>query len=849
MHTIKKLERFFLSLTLMLVVFVVSCSSLSSIDLELNPTIWPQINSAVQTDEAIEKRVQEILSKMSLEEKVAQMTQAEIKHVTPEQVKKYHLGSILNGGGSFPGENKYAKISDWVNLADRLYLASMDTTHHKNAIPIIWGTDAVHGHNNVIGATIFPHNIGLGAANNPNLIKEIGKATALEVLATGIDWIFAPTVAVVQNDRWGRTYESYSENPMIVKDYAKMVVEGIQGDKNTAFNENHVVSTVKHFVGDGGTKDGVDQGNNTALEQDLFDIHAQGYVSGLTAGSQTVMASFNSWHGQKIHGNKYLLTDVLKKRMGFDGFVIGDWNGHGQVKGCSNDSCPQAINAGVDMIMVPEDWEQFIWNTIGQVKSGEISMARIDDAVTRILRVKLRAGLFTAGKPSSRKHAGNTKLIGHKDHRKIARQAVRESLVLLKNKNNILPLTPKSHILVAGSAADDIGQQSGGWTISWQGTGNSNSDFPNGTSIYSGIEKTVKAAKGSVELSKDGNYQKKPDVAIVVFGETPYAEGQGDIGDLFYGRDNKDLNLLKKLKSENIPVITVFITGRPMWVNPHINQSDAFVVAWLPGSEGIGVADVIIGDVFGNSRHDFKGKLSFSWPISAKQTEVNIGQINYNPVFSYGHGLTYNDNDVLSDNLPEVAFPGGNNQAPQNELAIFAAIEKAPFAAYVGDKSNWSLKLNSGRGATASGSVSVKAIDRRTQEDSRHVKFNSKDIAQYFFQSITPMNLQTFASNKGQLKVEVKLMKKPSKNVFLAMGCTKDNCQNKIDITQTINNLKVGEWSEVAFDLACFNQLGVNFKKLMAPFNLQTMGQFELGISKIELKKQKKGQKSLNCVY
>ena len=423
---------------------------------------WLTVNSVVTED--VDAAVAIILAEMTLPEKVGQMVQAEINQVSAAQVRGYNLGSVLNGGGSWPN-GKNSSLAEWVNLADSDYEASTDISDGGVGVPLIWGTDAVHGHNNVIGATIFPHNIGLGAANNPSLMRQIGEATALEVAATGIDWVFAPTLAVVRNDSWGRTYEGYSEDPEIVKAYAGEIVIGLQGDSSDRFGPGHVIATAKHFIGDGGTQNGVDQGNTVITEAELRDIHGQGYFTALAAGAQTVMASYNSWNGSKLHGNQYLLTDVLKQQMGFDGFVIGDWNGHGQVPGCGDSECAQAIMAGVDMIMVPFAWQQFIANTIAQVQNGTIPQSRIDDAVTRILRVKLRAGVADKVKPSERTHANNSALIGAAAHRTIARQAVRESLVLLKNSDNLLPLTPSANILVAGSGANNIGQQSGGWTI------------------------------------------------------------------------------------------------------------------------------------------------------------------------------------------------------------------------------------------------------------------------------------------------------------------------------------------------------------------------------------------------
>ncbi len=626
------------------------------------------VTSPVKKDPRLEARITELLRKMTLEQKVGQMLQADIRSVTPEDVRTYRLGSILNGGGAFPANEKNSKVADWVALADRFYDASMDTAGGAPAIPIMWGTDAVHGHNNVIGATLFPHNVGLGAAHDPDLIQRIGEATAREVAATGIDWTFAPTVAVVQDPRWGRSYEGYSERPDIVKAYAGRMVQGLQGTGGTPtfLDGNHIIATAKHYIGDGGTNHGIDRGNNKSSEQDLFVTHGQGYVTALQAGVQTVMASYNSWQGVKMHGQRHLLTDVLKNRMGFDGIVVSDWDGVDEVQGCAKDRCAQAINAGIDMIMVPDLWKAFLQNTVSQVRAGDIPMARIDDAVTRILRVKLRAGLFEKGRPSSRPLANQVAQVGGADHRAVAREAVRKSVVLLKNDKCLLPLSPKTNVLVAGDGANDIAKQSGGWTISWQGTGNTNADFPGATSIYDGINSAVTSAGGKATFSVDGSFQTKPDVAVVVFGEDPYAEWHGDIksleyrgpvGDgqavdmsrpapevspLFDEPDYEtaaltepttpvaDLALLKKLRDSGIPVVAVFLTGRVRGVTPEIEASNAFAVAWLPGTEGGGIADVLFRKGNGAMNFPISGKLSYAWPR---------GGAGGAPLFPYGYGL------------------------------------------------------------------------------------------------------------------------------------------------------------------------------------------------------------------
>jgi beta-glucosidase len=621
----------------------------------IHPQRWPKLTLPLKRDEELEARVEELLAHMTPAQKAGQLIQADIGSITPDDLRHYPLGSILNGGNSSPRDDKLAAPSEWLALADRFYEASAGTPAAPQ-VPALWGTDAVHGHNNIPGATIFPHNIGLGAARDPQLIRRIGAITALEVRVTGLDWAFSPTVAVARDTRWGRTYESYSENPQLVRQYAAAMVEGLQGTPGTpAFLDGaHVLATPKHFLGDGGTL-GKDQGDNPATERELRDIDAAGYQSALEAGAQTVMASYSSWRGLKMHGNRALLTDVLKGRMGFDGFVLGDWNGHAQLPGCTPVSCAAAVNAGLDMLMAPDGWKELHANLIAQAANGQIPASRLDDAVRRILRVKLRAGLLTEGRPSSRRYAGHYELLGSAAHRAVARQAVRESLVLLKNRNHLLPLSPKLRVLVAGDGADSIAKQSGGWTINWQGT-EPNQVFPHGETVYAGIARCVKAAGGTAELSGGGEFHTRPDVAIVVFGESPYAEFAGDVSTLdFTAADKHDLALLRRLRSLDVPVVAVLLSGRPLWVNAEINAADSFVAAWLPGPEGGGIADVLFRAADGSVHYDFRGKLPFSWPASPRPPAVD-GRPGEPPLFDFGYGLTYADDGYLG-RLAESAAP------------------------------------------------------------------------------------------------------------------------------------------------------------------------------------------------
>jgi alpha-D-xyloside xylohydrolase len=604
-----------------------------------HPALWPRAHSIGLVGGKTEDFITELMSRMSLEEKVGQMIQADIASITPDDLRSYPLGSILAGGDSPPlSGNLRDPAQQWLATTHRFHQVALEQRAGHVPIPLMVGIDAVHGNSKVRGATVFPHNVGLGATSDPALVRRIAAATAQETTAVGIDWVFAPTLAVPQDKRWGRTYEGFAEDPTLVRKYAREAVLGLQGEPGTgqAIQGGHVAATAKHFLGDGGTFEGIDQGDTKISEVALIRNHAQGYRAAIEAGVMTVMMSYSSWNGRKMHGNRDLITKVLKGRMGFEGFVVSDWNGHGQLPGCTRSNCPAAYDAGIDMMMAPDGWKGLFENTVAQVRAGLLPMSRIDDAVRRILRVKVRLGLFERDRPWE----GKLELLGSAEHRELAREAVRKSLVLLKNDGRVLPIKAGAQVLIVGSSADDIGRQCGGWTLSWQGTGNTNSDFPNGQSIYSGLRDALTQAGGTAELSQDATFKTRPDVAIAVFGEDPSAEMRGDLSSLDYqaGHPN-DLALLQKLKASGVPVVTVFLSGRPLWVSPLLEASDAFVAGWFPGSEGAGVADVLIGDGQGRARYDFVGKLPMSWPKSAAQTELNVGQKNYDPLFVYGYGL------------------------------------------------------------------------------------------------------------------------------------------------------------------------------------------------------------------
>ncbi|HBM72058.1 MAG TPA: 1,4-beta-D-glucan glucohydrolase, partial [Erythrobacter sp.] len=584
----------------------------------VHPERWPEVAFPTVLTEAGEARVQAILARMTLEQKVGQIIQADIASVTPEDVRRYRLGSVLNGGNSGPGGDDLAPAQDWLALADAFYEASMDVGPGEPAIPIVWGTDAVHGHSNIVGATIFPHNVGLGAARDPELIERIGKVTAVEIRVTGQEWTFAPTVAVPQDYRWGRAYEGYSSDPALVAAYVGSMIRGLQGPPSTTpiLAGPHVAASTKHYLADGATTDGKDQGDAAISELELRLVHGAPYIPAIESGVATIMTSFSSWNGVKLSAHRGLVTDVLKGRMNYGGLVITDWNAHGQVAGCSNASCPRAVDAGIDMFMAPDSWRMLYDSTLAQVRDGTIAMERLDDAVARVLRLKERLGLFDMGKPSQRALSGEYELLGAPDHRAVAREAVRKSMVLLKN-TGVLPLQPGGRILVAGDAAHDIARQSGGWTLSWQGTGLDNSLFPGATSLWEGIEQAATAGGGSAELSPEGSFTERPDAAIVVFGETPYAEFQGDIASLQLRPElRRPITTMQRLKKQGIPVVAVMITGRPLYVNEALNAADAFVAAWLPGSEGGGVADMLFAAADGAPAHEFQGLLPTAWPAT-----------------------------------------------------------------------------------------------------------------------------------------------------------------------------------------------------------------------------------------
>ncbi|QFT09893.1 glycoside hydrolase family 3 protein [Vibrio sp. THAF190c] len=837
---------------------------------------WPSLESAIVKDPQIEARIADILSRMTLGEKVGQMIMPEYRQVTPAEAKQYKIGSVLNGGGGWPNEDKYATAQEWAKQADSYWLA-LDEAYAGRGfrIPFMWATDAVHGHNNVYGATLFPHNIGLGAANNPDLLRQIGEVTAIEVAATGIDLTFAPTVAVPRDYRWGRVYEGYSESPDITYHYAPAIVEGLQGNQQQLQTESKVIATVKHWLGDGGTNNGVDRGINHSTEDQLRNLHALGYFSAIEAGAQVVMTSFNSWqqveengnidsdansnHSGKLHGSRYLVTDVLKGKLGFDGIVVTDWNGHGEVKGCTNANCPQAVLAGNDLFMVTDnkDWKGFYRNVIKQVRSGEIPMSRIDDAVTRILRVKMRAGLWFKPRPSYRLYAGDESLLGADKHRLVARQAVSESLVLLKNNNQILPLNSNNQTyLVVGSASNDLQKQSGGWTLTWQGNENRRSDYKNGETVLEAFVEQV----GEKRVFTDPETAPMDAIAVVVMGEDPYAEMFGDIKEhqsIAYSElkasYKRDLRLLEQLKEQGFEVVTLFFSGRPLYTTPELNLSDAFVAAWLPGTEAMGITDVL----FGVNGKDFTGRLSFSWPrgkcvsnVSRFESRIPDYVIPENelspeespPLFEYGYGLSYQKAQHLNEIELDKERIGCGKEIQKTKathnLEIFGRLASDQFVPKVsGQVTQWKGTFVSRSKVTEIGTAHTTPINYKHQQDALSVSLGQSLPMQFYLQ--TPdkkgVDLTDYLFAGADLEFDIAVYGSVPKSLKLASHCVYP-CGAIASIEKELSRALENNnepWLTVKVPLSCLAENGLDFSDLNTPLLLYADEPFDFEIGEV----------------
>lgn len=745
-----------------------------------HPAQWPAARSpAAITDPATETAIDALLARMTLPQKVGQVIQGDISSVTPADLAAYPLGSILAGGNSGPYGDERASGAKWAQMVGEYRAASRKA---GAGVPILFGVDAVHGHSNLPGATIFPHNVGLGAAHDANLIRRIGEATAAEVAGTGIEWTFAPTLAVPQDLRWGRAYEGYSSDPALVADYARAMVLGLQGQlvSGRPIAANRVAASIKHFLADGGTAGGKDQGDAVLSERDLVAMHAPGYPAGIDAGALTVMVSFSSWNGVKNHGNPTLLTDVLKQRMGFAGLEVGDWNAHGQIPGCTVTDCATSLNAGLDLYMAPDSWKGLFDSLLADVRSGKVAEARLDDAVRRVLRVKYKLGLMGPA-PVER---GDLSQVGAPAHLALAREAVAKSLVLLKNEGGVLPLKPGSRVLITGPGADDMAMQAGGWTVTWQGTDTAAKDFPNGQTIGRAIADAVRAAGGTAVIDPAGTSAARADVAIVVYGERPYAEFQGDVPDLAFRANAGEEQLVKTLRGRGAKIVSVFLSGRPLFTGPLINASDAFVAAWLPGTQGSGVADVLVARRDGTPARDFTGRLAFAWPRDARSPMAD-------PLFARGYGLSYASPSAV----------GRVNEDPGMDIAASRSDERYFAKGKVIEP--WRLGLDA--------AVTARAVDLGAQEDAQQFRWSAPGALAI---DGPAANLTRQRDQSFVMALDLRVDNAAPGPVMLSFG------DAQIDIARLLAAQPRGSASTVRIPLACFVARGAQVDNVGTPFKL-----------------------------
>lgn len=840
---------------------------------------WPTIQSAIPHSDEVEAFVKTILSQMTLAEKVGQMIQPDIRDVTPEEAGQYKLGSILNGGGAWVDDNKQASAKDWVALLDRYWQALEDAYADRPfRVPYLWGTDAVHGHNNIYRATVFPHNIGLGAANDVDLIHRIARATATEICVTGMDWTFAPTVATPRNLRWGRVYEGYSEDPDIVYRYAPAVVSGLQGDAEALRTDQAVLSNVKHWVGDGGTRKGTDRGRNEYSETLLRNIHAAGYISGLEAGAQIVMASFSTWenaanydhspvidqeYNNKLTGSRYLVTDVLKHQMGFDGFVISDWNAHTEVSKCSLNDANYAINAGIDVIMATgsSDWREVYNNIHRGAQSGEIDEARIDDAVRRILRVKARAGLWHKPKPSQRRLAGRDDLLGCAEHRTLAREAVRKSLVLLKNRQSLLPLSRQSRVLVTGSACNDMQKQTGGWTLTWQGNENQREDFPGAETLAETVQSVVGPANTVIDAQPDDATVRDCDVVLVVMGEDPYAEMFGDIKpgqSIAYAsikrKYQSDLTLLRRLKALGAPIVSIFYSGRPLYVNEELNLSDAFVAAWLPGTEARGMTDLLFRAANGDIQHDFTGRLSYSWPNRPDSDAVN--QIptaiadyqcpefeqhphgEHKPLFPLGYGLSLGSDASAGPILlplfnEETLIPGA-----ASTLVLFGQGAEGDCTLTVSTGADAANAPVSNNSPTRLPGLLVRPCDYQLQQDARNLTFSASGSTLTLSVQCddTSYDWSSQAREGASLCITLRFHS-PVPDDLSALMRNPHGIIGVRRLADYLQSVDGSDWQKISIPLLDLNANERDFAEVSIPFALTTANSCQFDLAEVSLMK------------
>jgi beta-glucosidase len=835
---------------------------------------WRQLTLPSRRDERVEAEIEATLSQMSLDEKLGQMIQAEVQQLRPEDIERYKIGSALNGAGVWPKKNRFSTPHDWAAMVEAFWTASKRSFADRPfSIPFAWATDAVHGHNNLFGATIFPHNIGLGATRDPELIHRIGRVTAREIAAGGMDWTFAPTVTVSMDARWGRFYEGYSQDTEIVRAFAAQMVRGLEGVDAGSDPDTRILSSIKHWLGDGGTRWGIDRGTTFASERELRDVHAVPYIAALKAGAQVVMLSFSSWehernydfcpdqgapYNYKLHGSRYLITDVLKNQLGFDGVVLTDWDGQCEVSKCTLKDARYCINAGADVLMVEArgDWLAILEQTRRDLERGLITQDRIDDAVRRVLRVKKRSALAGRIEPTRRALVQKAaSVVGCKEHRAVAREAVRKSLVLLKNDRGLLPLDPSRRVLVAGSAARNLSKHTGGWSLSWQSTDIGPEDIPHATTIAAALEAALPAGN-CIVLEDDGApLPEGVQVAVIAIGEDAYAEMMGDIRpwrSLEYAAlkpsYRKDRTLLERLRDVGIPTVCVFFGGRPLYLTEEINLSDSFVVAWLPGIAGEGIADVLLRDGAGRVQHDFHGRLPYPWPktpysfrLAKSSGDVPDGghpeyQGDTEALFPLGFGLDYVSprTDVAAPRYPVYV----HREPPSPPKATSTLVLLGP-----GADPDLTLRI-AGNGFWVGADVSrseptdallgrLEPIDHLGAKDAFHVYFNGRIASLYLkFPGWDTRDLRGYLDAGADLVFDLRMHAAMNGPVRMsAHDCYPS--QGVLRAERWFQRAPIGEWTSVRVPLTDIANAGSDFGKVNVPFMLHTDAEMKFDIGNV----------------
>ena len=842
---------------------------------------WPRLQPATPPDPQVEERVRDIVRQLAVPEKVGQLVQPELAQLRPEDVRDFHIGSALNGAGIWPGGDRHADVGAWTRMVDTFREAAEEAYRDRPfRIPFVWATDAVHGHNNVFGATVFPHNIGLGAARDPDLIRRIGRATAREIAATGIGWTFAPTLTTPRDRRWGHYYEGYSEDPEIVREYARAMVLGLQTPDGPG--DPTVLATLKHWIGDGATADGQDRGTARTGEDLLRNLHGAGFIAAIEAGAQVVMASFSSWEdplnyddtpgrpvawNHKVHGSRYLLTDVLKDRMGFDGVVISDWDAHAEIAGCSLEDAGYAITAGIDVVMVAarEAWQAVHRNAVARVADGRISPERLDDAVTRVLRVKMRAGLWDAP-PRERIVAGTGgsagEVVGSPEHQELSREAVRRSLVLLKNSARGLPLARDARVLVTGSGADDIRKLVGGWTLTWQADDLVPQDVPGAVTVAEAVRRVVGAQRCTVDPALESADPAAHDVAVVVLGEDAYAEMRGTLKpwrSLAFAwlktSYAADVAILRRLRAAGTHVVTVFLTGRPLYVTEEINLSDAFVVAWLPGPRGDGITDVLFAGADGGIAVDFTGRLANSWPRRPDSAAVNripphvpgyrvppeeqSPEGEHEPLFAYGFGLTMaaTRDDVPSGPLPAWTppEPPAPPPAPGPLDAVTGPEGSARHRLRIGGHNTWSRADIAADGPVDTWVVRAEPVPGPDGAPAVSLRFKGDPAFVYAQERDgVPRDLRAHLDAGGAVQVLCRVGQPFDRPLLLA--CHDDYpSQPGVDLAPYLAAAPLlGEgWQEVSVPVRALADAGSDLRHVDVPFMIYTVGTGQLDLARV----------------